>query len=70
RRGQEATVGAELEWDHEPQVLSFLPFVPSTVPVSHAPTPAPAKAAANRVTVTGPQAGPVTPAAATTSTSP
>nr|KAG5712303.1 hypothetical protein BaRGS_023882 [Batillaria attramentaria] len=71
RKDQEATLGAELEWDHEPQVLSFLPFIQAAAaPVSHAPTPAPAKAAANRVTVTGPQAVPVTPAAATTSTSP
>nr|KAG5713752.1 hypothetical protein BaRGS_024379 [Batillaria attramentaria] len=52
RKGQEATVGAELEWDHEPQVLSFLPFIPAAAPVDLAPTlaPVPAKPAAATTT--------------------
>nr|KAG5698888.1 hypothetical protein BaRGS_006782 [Batillaria attramentaria] len=50
RKGQEATVGAELEWDHEPQVLSFLPFIPAAAPVDLAPTLAPIPSIVRAVT--------------------
>nr|KAG5690664.1 hypothetical protein BaRGS_007635 [Batillaria attramentaria]KAG5706471.1 hypothetical protein BaRGS_032864 [Batillaria attramentaria]KAG5713023.1 hypothetical protein BaRGS_021817 [Batillaria attramentaria] len=52
RKDQEATLGAVLEWDHEPQALSFLPFVPSTAPVGLAPTPAPVSAKPAAATTT------------------
>nr|KAG5713659.1 hypothetical protein BaRGS_024707 [Batillaria attramentaria] len=52
RKDQEATLGAELEWDHEPQVLSFLPSIPAAAPVGHAPAPIPAPAKPAAATTT------------------